>query len=409
MTTPSPPSNPRNHDFRRHLSTYGVGRLVAIGAQFLTVLILSRINSQIYLDYTLALASTIAVSSLTFGWVRQAMLRDSTAASLAPPLPQPGLAAAIILSGGITSATALVVLQEVSLGLAISLVAFGSSFLLAQYFVTAAQSVLRPGSSIRIESIRLMGTALLPLALDSAVSDVSLQAVLWCASASACIAIAPELVKARGVSTRRLITDFSFGFPIAIWLLLSTALQFSDRWILGVRVGADVAAEYATSYDLLARGGTAILAPVVLAAHPLIMLAANRKGDPDYAPILRAALRTASGLTIACIAGAVLFSFIGASLAPAANDGMLLSILLVVSGCAWQIAQLLHKPFEVERRTAQMVCAIAVAVSVNIVGNWLLAPLTGMLGVASMNVFSVFLYIAILKLIRIFRSADRRT
>lgn len=385
-----------SNQLKAHLSSYGAGRIATVVAQLGIVVVLTRIDSQLYLEYSLILAAVLFANSLSFGWLRQAMLRDAG--------PSPNSNATwpdITFLGTLAVGAAITLLASgmlVSLSgrelLAVAL--FSVSYTCGQYFSTQAQSALRPLRSVRIEAVRLGLLALVPLAFDAMDLDVGLENVLLVACMANITAIAPELLTARMGAERSFGRDLSFGFPIALWLSLSTLLQFSDRWIVAQRVTAEAASSYAVTYDLITRGAGTLLAPLIIAVHPLIMSAANDSSSARVRDLMGRAGRYAAVASLAVVVGAIAFSIGGKYIVPGAVTAIPVVMILAASGVSWQLVLIAHKQYEVRRQTWRMLLCLILSLGYNVTFNWVFAPIFGLAGVAAANLTAVLLYLLLL-------------
>jgi O-antigen/teichoic acid export membrane protein len=190
---------------------------------------------------------------------------------------------------------------------------------------------------------------------------------------------------------------------MAVWLALASVLQFSDRFILQMKVGAEEAAAYAASYDIVARGASGLLMPILMAAHPLIMAAHNTKSEEEARALTLRAFYWCLGAGTAVVAGSLIFSAVGGKLVPTADASLPVVVTLAMGGVAWQLALVVHKEFELRRTVAPLVLALGLSVTANVAINLLLASRMGNVGVAATNVGAVLLYMLIIRVERIRR------
>lgn len=384
-------------EVRRHLSVYGLGRILNILSQFAIVAILSRIDSTLYLEYTLVAGAILTSSNLFFGWVRQSLLRVSRDAPAAGSwAPQPVLLAFFLASGCLSAVFAALLVPSVrSLDILGAVWAAGGCYCLGQYFVTVAQATLLPGRAVVLESVRLAMTGFLPLGLHLVGISISLELVVWLVAISNAF---PALICIRGIEAggRLGVDDFVFGFPVAVWLMLSAALIYSDRWILSARASSEAAAAYAVTYDVVAKGTGAVLAPLITALHPLIMKASNSGRHGVALSLVRKAGIYQATLLGPLILGGIVFAVWGGRLFPAANTDLRVVLVLIASGFLWQFALIAHKPYELAGRTLSMIGALCVALVLGASISWATAPFGGATAVGLANVAAALTYLAVL-------------
>lgn len=378
---------------RAHISTYGTGRIIALMAQFLIIAVLSRIDAGLYLDYTLALAATLTATNLCSGWVRQAMLRDSESRNARHQhRPQGLIVLSHLMSGLASTALGALLLDPSPWSVYAALFLASASYAFGQYFVSFMQAALHPRGSVILESTRLVLTGLLPLFMSMLGARVTLTSVLLGAALANTLAVLPALMRSTSARRPSIQADLRFGMPVAVWLMLAAVLQYTDRWVLAIRVDPEIAAGYAISYDVLVRGTASIMAPLVLALHPIIMNAANQQGSILVESLIRRALKYQSGMAGVALLGGTIFAILGERLFPGALTDLPVVFALVISGVSWQVILIIHKPFELRRRTTLMALALALALIVNFASNWLFAPKLGPTFVAFMSTFTLLVY-----------------
>lgn len=158
-------------------------------------------------------------------------------------------------------------------------------------------------------------------------------------------------------------------------------IQVMDRFIVEQRVGAEAANDYAASYDLIFRGVAALAFPMIAALHPLVMEAANRSAHGDVRKLVLAGMKYLVGALVLAEVAAFLVSRYGARFdSGLANFAVLAN--LAIAGVAWQAALIVHKPYELARRTGLMVAVLLTTLLASMVANWFLAPSQGILGVS---------------------------
>src|SRR5690606_9521257 len=138
-----------------------------------------------------------------------------------------------------------------------------------------------------------------------------------------------------------------FGWPMTIWLALSSVLVYADRVIVSASLGPERAGAYAATADLIVRGFAMVAFPVTMTLHPIVMRAWNA-GQKEGA--LAAVRRHSLILSVWVTFGTVLVTLIGppiiAAVANVPTPSRLLLLLLCLGGALWQLALISHKPLE---------------------------------------------------------------
>jgi hypothetical protein len=381
------------------VSTYTYGRWVGLAAQAGSVVVVSRISGTLYLEYSLVLAIVIGATGLAFGWERQAMLRRS---DTQPPgendLPTFGHLASFAVSGAISALACGLVVESATIEVRVSVFVLGASFALAQFSATRMQATMRPGRSVALDALRAAATPVVLLALWPVWEHLSLTSVIV---VTAVANLAPSILllrKSGSTAQFRLRSDLAFGLPIGVWLFLTAMIQYSDRWVLASRVGSHAAADYSVTSDLMFRGTSAIMAPLIIALHPLIMSAASRSDDAWTGLVLHGLRAQALLGGLALIFG-IAFSRWGGLFLPTADTDLIVVLALIFAGALWQAVTLWHKKYEVTSRTTLMAIAMCVTLCLNVGANWLLAPALGARFVAVSSAVAPLLYAMILTFI----------
>lgn len=186
-----------------------------------------------------------------------------------------------------------------------------------------------------------------------------------------------------------------YGAPLALWMAISILLNLSDRFLIDLLLSREEVGLYSAIYDVVYRGTGLLLAPVVLAAHPVIMNSWNQ-GDVKAA---KHTIRNA-GLLMAVLGAILMVGWVAMANpvvaliagSQAAHLGGL--VWPVAAGAvAWQVAMVGHKPLELLERTGLMVVLVAVALAANVAGNLILLPRVGLVGAAWSTLLGGLLYL----------------
>ena len=377
---------------------YFTSKVVPGAFGLLAVLLLVRILGEAqYGVYSLYFAAAVFSSNLLSGWIKQALLRSSgrqreadlpRTIRLGTALGSAPLVAAIGIGAGVSGDA----LTAMAAGCLLAVALSHQSVVLGD-----VQSASLPKEYARLEAIRAAIGTILGIAL--CVILPSAWVVLMALAAAAAVASRPRAA-ARAKHHRPLTTDqvrewWAFGWPMALWMSASTALQFFDRFVVAHISGIDAAGYYSALNDLVTRGTAMIIFPFILASHPKIMAAFNNSGERAAAVECRVAARRLTAASVAVIVvGAALspFATAVAGLAPQRNDA-LSTFLLLLGSVLWQVALLVHKPLEIARRTKAMMGRLVVTVLVTLGLTVPLVALLGPLGAAVTSATGPALYL----------------
>ncbi len=375
---------------------YAISKIVPGALGLLGVVILFRvIGAREYGSYALATSSAMIAVNFATGWLRQALLRFSSGLQLDHR--------ATLLSGPAVMSVFVAAMMACGLCLSVTgdpLLAIGTILLttgvgVASISLTSLQAALQAERVAVMESARgvlmLMGplVACLLLARSGAMAAAS-------AGLASILTVSVVLCWPKRASTEssahRWSEYWSYGWPLSLWLALSNVFQLSDRFILDIYFGSDVAGSYSAAFDATNRGFGVILFPIILATHPLIMQQYARGEVQGARRRVRRILYLQCGIGFPIIIVAVLLRRPMSILL--IGDGTIASILplLVASSLLWQVALVAHKELEATNRTRTMLYLVGATAILNMMLNLLLLPRFGAVGAASTSLLGSALY-----------------
>jgi len=191
---------------------------------------------------------------------------------------------------------------------------------------------------------------------------------------------------------------FKFGWPLSIWLTISLALQFFDRFFINYFYDYNLTGVFAGFYDLVVRIYSILIFPITMAVHPRMMSLWNKSCYSDAISILKISMLI-QFLIFSCVYIIINLFFneityillwMFADLNP---EYFHLLLPMLVGGFIWQFALLIHKPIELNKKTHLMLISISIALIVNLIGNIIFLPKYGLIATAYTFILSGILYI----------------
>ncbi len=188
---------------------------------------------------------------------------------------------------------------------------------------------------------------------------------------------------------------FSFGFPLTVWLLLSSTLNYMDRFIINRFYGYEEVGIYGFVYDFIFRVGGFLSLPILLAYHPAIAKAWNEKDFVEGKKLIRKALKAELLILTAIFFVVYLFHDWIFSVFFHLEDASSRSIYLPValSAVFWQMSLLIQKPLELNASQTLMITGIVIALLLNLILNLLTVPSMGFVSAAYNTLFSSLFYL----------------
>jgi O-antigen/teichoic acid export membrane protein len=191
---------------------------------------------------------------------------------------------------------------------------------------------------------------------------------------------------------------FNFGFPITIWLFLSYLLNISDRFIIKEFNSYEEVGTYSAIKDFIIKIATFSTIPVLLAYHPMIVQKWNDNRKKEAMKLIREGLNYCFFIAVAVFIFFLSFKnlFYARILHLQVNHDFLVSATLIISAFLWQAALLLQKPLELLLRPRLMLFAILAALSLNTLANLVFVPVFGYPASAVISLTSVIIYIIVI-------------
>ena len=191
---------------------------------------------------------------------------------------------------------------------------------------------------------------------------------------------------------------FNFGFPITLWLFLSYFLNISDRFIIKEFANYENVGTYSAVKDFIIKIATFTTIPILLAYHPMIVEKWNDNRKKEAIKLIREGLKYCFMIAVVVFIFFMVFQnvFYARILHLQVIHQFLVSAALIGSAFLWQAALLLHKPLELLLKPRLMLVAIFVALTVNALANLVFVPVYGYPASALISLVSVLIYIIVI-------------
>lgn len=387
---------------------YLAGRAVPAVLLIVSVPVFARtLGAEDYGLYALFAALALTVGNTTGAWIGQAVLRFAsrlrqwTGGTLERALNR-ALFLAVLGSSTATALGGLLLPSSLPM-LGASMLVAGS---MAAYALAAArhQAALRAGRVSSADVLRVGVTVGIPtLAMFG--FGMRDPVILLLGAAAGNLLAASLLSWGRpgegGSSLRTTIalgTMMKFGAPIAGWMLVATLLNLSDRYLIEVFIGTSAVGSYAAVYDIVFKGVVFLFTPMLMAAHPMIMDAWNRREGHEARSLLHRTLTytTVVGgiatLSIWVLADIVLPVVLGEVATPGA---IAVAGPVAAGSFLWQIGMLSHKRLELAQRTWLMLGLALLALTANVCFNIFMLPRLGLVAAGYGTMLGAGVYLAL--------------
>lgn len=383
---------------------YGAAKLVPGMITFASVPVwVHQYGAAEYGRYGLVWAISLLATSLFAGWIRQSILRGAgnvlwTVRTIPTSIHLFACVSSVMPVAGYALLAAP---PGHALGFVMAASVFGfvsTVYAIAQAHIqrTERSTVYAIADSVRA-TLTLGLTLILPMGGHGAIS------ILNASSVGYVFGIAVSLLPAgrtgfasladRNAHRKHALAMWKFGWPMSIWLLVTTCLMYIDRFFVTAYYDKATAGHYIAIADLINRGIPMLAFPVTMAIHPIAMRQWNNR-------LYELARRTVSNATrylvlllLIAISVLVLFApIIFKLLLPSVPISRPLVGFLALGSAMWQLALLGHKPFEFARRTGSMLVYATIAVTGTLVIDAFFVPTGGPVAAAIGFAFGAAIY-----------------
>lgn len=186
-----------------------------------------------------------------------------------------------------------------------------------------------------------------------------------------------------------------FGLPIALWTVTAYLLNISDRYVIKYFYSFEEVGIYSAIYDLFYKFVTLAFSPLMVAIHPIVMKLYNEGKIKKVRLYLRVSLLLQIiafllfFILVSIFKEKIVFNFLKID-----NLNALTLVAPIFTGAFfWSISMLVHKPFELKKKTLIMFYGILLAFSINLIGNILFIPKFGIIAAAYTTLIGTFSYL----------------
>ena len=375
------------------------------------VLIIRIVGTEEFGKYSIIYSFILTLSAFCGGWLNQALLRYYPGNSNVKKIEYAAIrglfystASGLFILLGIHFIKAHNLFQYINI---ILVILFFIAVLIYQFQISIYRSQIRPNMVIIDSSIQSILSLIMPLLFIYYFGPKVIN-IIWGLTIAYSVPIIKNLLfkiisvqrtfEYKKTSNSILFQLFKFGWPLSIWLTISLALQFLDRFFINYYFDYNLTGVFAGFYDLIVRIYSIIIFPITMAVHPRMMSLWNKSNQSDAISILKVAMviQLIIFSTIFIIVNlffeeiSYLLLWIFSDLNP---EYFHLLIPLLVGGFIWQFSLLIHKPMELNKNTHLMLIPMAIALIINLFGNIVLLPKYGLIATAYTFILSGSLYI----------------
>jgi O-antigen/teichoic acid export membrane protein len=167
---------------------------------------------------------------------------------------------------------------------------------------------------------------------------------------------------------------FKYGAPLSLWLVFAYLLSYVDKLGMNKNIGAEQQGNYQAVFDLLSRGITLLISPVIISLFPLLTLAYEKREMSAIKQLLKKIILFEF---LGLLAASVLYWLFGANLLfiilkiPNTSTYRLMGFIVLATTFFWQMAMVVHQQFVLQEKTLFLLLLVFVAFSSQLLLYWI--------------------------------------
>ena len=384
---------------------YSISKIIPGLTGLISVILFFRlIGAEEYGKYSIIFSFTNLISTFSFGWLNQSILRYRLTYNSSVKILSPILMGFIF---GIISVTLFVITTSIFEFPIIfsnkSVIFLAISIGIFNIVKSTFQSEELPNKVILITSFQSILMIICSIILIKLYNNDAKSLILGI-SFGYLIPILPytKLFTSNVITKKnikRIKPFFNYGAPLSLWLGISLSLNFLDRYFIEYYFGTSLMGSYAGFSEFIIRIFSIVIFPITLAVHPILMNKWNKNKNihDSLMKLIQASLIQIIIFIIMLIPLSIFkdpFFYLIQTMIPELDNSMnKIMIHIFIGGFLWQIALVLHKPLEIEERTLIMVVCIIFSLLINLIGNIYFLPKFGILATGYIMIVSASTYI----------------
>ncbi len=178
----------------------------------------------------------------------------------------------------------------------------------------------------------------------------------------------------QGLTFKRLARQFfKYGAPLSMWVVFAYLLPYIDKVLILHNLGAQVQGNYQALFDLLFRGLTVLISPVLISLLPLLTQAYEKEKISEIRQLLKKIILFELG---GFLVSSILYWWFGAKLVfiilkiPDTISYRLMGFVIILGTFIWQIAMVVHQRYVLKMKSLYLLCMIAAAFCSQLIFYW---------------------------------------
>lgn len=155
-----------------------------------------------------------------------------------------------------------------------------------------------------------------------------------------------------------------YGIPLSLWFAFANLLTYSDKLIIRMHFGPQIQGNYQSMFDLLSRGFTMLISPVLISLMPLLSVAYKEERYSEIRALLKKILLFQIGgffLISVCywwFAATWLMTILKV---PDTEVYRKMGFIILCGTFIWQMAMVVHKYYELRMKSHYLLSMVVVA------------------------------------------------
>lgn len=184
-----------------------------------------------------------------------------------------------------------------------------------------------------------------------------------------------NVVENSGLNFKKLSKKFiHYGFPLSLWVFFAFLFPYVDKLLMLKNLGPSVQGNYQAIFDLLYRGLSLLISPVVISLVPLLVQAYEKNEKTEIKKLsIRIVLFEVGGFLIA----SMLYWWFGATLLfkilniPDLKIFRYMGYIVLTGSFVWQIAMVVHQKYILKLRSSFLLILIIISFLAQLIFYWI--------------------------------------
>jgi hypothetical protein len=200
---------------------------------------------------------------------------------------------------------------------------------------------------------------------------------------------------------------FKYGAPLSLWFVVVYVFAYIDKIAMLKYFGASIQGNYQAMFDLLSKGFTLIISPVLISLFPIITLAYKEGKQEDIKNLIRKIIMyEILGYALVTVGYFCFGANILLQILSVPNETLFIQLgFIIITGTfIWQIAMVVNKIFELQMKSLKMLYAAIITLLLQLLYYFFIRNTNSPLMISLGYLFASFSYLCVLLFFILFSS-----